>query len=247
MILITMAGMSSRFFKAGYTVPKYQLQLGDKSVFAHSILSFERYFETEQFVFVIRDIYDTYAFVSTEAKKLGIVNFEIKVLDDETRGQAETAYLALKDYPQDFPVTVFNIDTFRFDYQKPDFIEDCDGYLEVFQADGEHWSFVLPGENKTVLKTTEKDRISDLCSDGLYYFKSKLAFEKLFTDAVSADETVRGEYYIAPLYNNLIATGGTVMYETILSSQIALCGTPDEYEFLEQSKFGVSESKEPVQ
>lgn len=232
MILITMAGLSSRFFKAGYAVPKYQLQICGQTVFAHSILSFKRYFHSEKFVFVIRSLYDTEAFVVAEANKLGIADFEIKTLDAETRGQAETAFLALKDYDGDFPVTIFNIDTFRFDYIQPEFIDGCDGYLEVFKAEGEHWSFVLPGENNSVLKTTEKDRISDLCSDGLYYFKSKLMFENLFSDALLKEQTVRGEYYVAPLYNQLISAGGTVMYDTIESSQIALCGTPEEYELL---------------
>ena len=40
MIVIPMAGLSSRFTKAGYTKPKYMLPLAGKSVFAHSIESF---------------------------------------------------------------------------------------------------------------------------------------------------------------------------------------------------------------
>jgi dTDP-glucose pyrophosphorylase len=234
-----MAGLSSRFFKVGYTVPKYQLQICGQTVFAHSVLSFKQYFQSEKFVFVIRDVFDTEAFVVAEANKLGIADFEIKILDAETRGQAETASLALKDYEGDFSVTIFNIDTFRFDYVKPAFVDDCDGYLEVFKAEGEHWSFVLPGDNYSVLKTTEKERISDLCSDGLYYFKSKLVFEKLFGEAVLNEQTVRGEYYVAPLYNQLISAGGVVMYDTIESNQIALCGTPEEYELLKEEMLAV--------
>ncbi|HGG7172902.1 TPA: capsular biosynthesis protein, partial [Escherichia coli] len=33
MFVITMAGLSSRFFNAGYTVPKYQLPLHGQTVF----------------------------------------------------------------------------------------------------------------------------------------------------------------------------------------------------------------------
>ncbi|MNJ20738.1 hypothetical protein D3C77_150760 [compost metagenome] len=232
MILITMAGLSSRFFKAGYLEPKYKLLLNDISVFSHSVLSFKQYFNTEPFVFVVRDVYDTPTFVECEAKKLGIADFKIIILNDETRGQAETAYLALKDYTVDFPIYIFNIDTFRHDYKKPEFIERCDGYLEVFRAEGEHWSFVLPNEQNDVIRTTEKDRISDLCSDGLYYFKQKSVFESLFLDALSHERTVRGEYYIAPLYNELIARGGVVKFDIIELDQIDFCGTPEEYQLL---------------
>jgi hypothetical protein len=227
-----MAGLSSRFFKAGYTIPKYQLELNKTSVFAHSVLSFKKYFDSELFVFVVRNIYDTPSFVETEARNLGISNFKVIILDHETRGQAETAYLATKEFKEDFPIYIFNIDTFRYDYIKPQFIDTCDGYLEVFRAEGEHWSFVLPDGPEKVIKTTEKDRISELCSDGLYYFKQKSVFESLFLDALTNNRTVRGEFYVAPLYNELISRGARVKYQEIELSQIDFCGTPEEYQLL---------------
>jgi len=232
MILITMAGLSSRFFKAGYEVPKYQLEIDGVSVFARSVKSFERYFKSDFFVFVIRDVYGTYDFVDAEARRLGITDFKIISLHHETRGQAETAYIALSQFSGDFPVYIFNIDTFRYDYSKPEFVERCDGYLEVFRAEGDHWSFVLPGGVEDVIKTAEKERISDLCSDGLYYFKQKTIFEGLFLEALQSEKTVRGEYYVAPLYNELISRGGSVKYQVIGLDKIDFCGTPEEYRLL---------------
>ncbi|MNJ21916.1 hypothetical protein D3C77_162790 [compost metagenome] len=229
MIIITMAGASSRFFKAGYSIPKYMLEIGGKSVFKHSIESFSNYFKSENFVFVIRDIYDTGEFISREIEELGISNYQVITIDNETRGQAETAYIATSRFDDDFPIYIFNIDTFRYNYLKPDFVNDCDGYLEVFRAEGEHWSFILSDENGNVTKTTEKDRISDLCSDGLYYFKSKKDFESAFEDAITHNKTVKGELYIAPLYNELISRGKTIKYAEISLDQIDFCGTPQEY------------------
>ncbi|MDR0579038.1 MAG: glycosyltransferase family 2 protein [Campylobacteraceae bacterium] len=227
-----MSGLSSRFFKAGYHIPKYQLPLGKYSVFYHAIYSFKYYFDKEKFIFICRDIYNTVEFVQKEATKLKIRNFDIIVLDDETRGQAETAYLGLKRYKEDFPVYIFNIDTIRHNYIKPDFIDECDGYLEVFRGLGEHWSFVLPDIQGNVLKTTEKERISDLCSDGLYYFKSKNRFQDIFFESLRNNNTVFGEYYIAPLYNILIAHGASIKYDIADIKHIDFCGTPNEYELL---------------
>jgi dTDP-glucose pyrophosphorylase len=232
MIIITMAGASSRFFKAGYNIPKYQLELEGKSVFKHSIESFSKYFKTDKFVFVIRDIYDTQKFIEREIQELQISEYQILTIENETRGQAETAYIATSQFEGDFPIYIFNIDTFRHDYVKPDFIEECDGYLEVFRAEGEHWSFILADSDGNVIRTTEKDRISDLCSDGLYYFKSKKEFELIFEDALKHDKTVKGELYIAPLYNELISLGKTIKYAEISTDQIEFCGTPQEYEAL---------------
>ena len=208
------------------------LKLNGETVFSIATKSFENYFNTDLFVFAIRDIYNTKEFINNEIQKLGIKNFKIICLDNETKGQAETAYIALKAIDTDEKVTIFNIDTFRYGYKKPDFYNTCDGYLEVFQAPGEHWSFVEPGNNNKVIRTTEKDRISDLCSDGLYHFKNKQLFIDLFEDALHNNETVKGEYYIAPLYNKLIKEGLEICYDLIEVNQIDFCGTPDEYQHL---------------
>jgi len=231
-----MAGLSSRFAKLGYQLPKYALYLQGVTMFEWAVRSFERYFDCEHFLFVIRPDNFAQSFVENAVQKLGIRNYEVFRLEHDTRGQAETAYLALQSHADDFPITVFNIDTIRYDYQKPQFLSECDGYLEVFRGEGEHWSFVEPGLDATVLRTTEKDRISDLCSDGLYYFRSQQQFRKIFEQAMAGNEQVKGEFYIAPLYNRLIEAGGRVKYEVVGPEQIDFCGTPDEYEALLKKK-----------
>ncbi len=237
-----MAGLSNRFFKAGYKVPKYKLTLGGESVFAHSVRSFEKYFENDDFLFVIRNVYNTKDFVDSEVRKLGIRHYEIKVLNHETRGQAETAYLGVKDYSGDFPIYIFNIDTFRHGFVKPDFSDKCDAYLEVFKGEGENWSFVEPAEEGLVKKTAEKERISDLCSDGLYYFRSKKMFERIYLEAQMNNETVKNEYYIAPLYNKLIADRRVVKYDLIDADLIEFCGVPDEYRELQLKYDNIKEN-----
>ena len=92
MFIIPMAGLSSRFFKAGYTKPKYQLDLNGETVFSWSVRSFERYFKTDKFVFIYRDVYETKNFLEEEMKKLGISDYELVCLPEETLGQADTVY-----------------------------------------------------------------------------------------------------------------------------------------------------------
>lgn len=232
MIVITMAGLSTRFSKAGYSQPKYTLEIDGISMFERSVRSFERYFKCEDFLFVVRSDGFSGTFVERVVKEIGIDNYKIFCLEMDTRGQAETAYLALKSYADDFPVLFFNIDTIRYEYEKPNFLSECDGYLEVFRGEGQHWSFVEPGPNSTVIRTTEKVRISDLCSDGLYYFRSQLVFCSIFECVMNANERVNGEFYIAPIYNRLIQTGGVVKYDLIENGKIDFCGTPSEYEML---------------
>ena len=47
MIIIPMAGKSSRFFNAGYDIPKFMLPLSKSNVFREAVKSFKKYFEDE--------------------------------------------------------------------------------------------------------------------------------------------------------------------------------------------------------
>ena len=215
MFIIPMAGLSSRFFKAGYTKPKYQLDLNGETVFSWSVRSFEHYFKTDKFVFIYRDVYETKQFLEKEVVKLGISDYELVCLPEETLGQADTVYQGIANIDSNEEIYIFNIDSRIIDFIKPEWAAECDGYLEE--------------NSRRVIRTTEKERISDLCSDGLYYFKKKSAFEKLFLSAKENQRTAKNEYYIAPLYNDLIEAGSTVFYDLIENYRILFCGTPDEY------------------
>jgi len=230
-----MAGLSSRFFNAGFDKPKYMLELDGVSVFSKAVISFKYYFNKESFIFIIRNIYNTEQFVKNEVTKLGITDYRIITLNHETKGQAETVFIATQELKSDEPIIIFNIDTFRKNYRKPEFISECDGYLEVFNGLGHHWSFVAPKDFENVERTAEKDRISDLCSNGLYYFKSKNIFEEAYSNAVSTNSSINGEYYVAPLYNRLIETGKIVKYMKVDLNEIEFCGTPVEFANLKTS------------
>ncbi|WP_422450373.1 MULTISPECIES: glycosyltransferase family 2 protein [unclassified Endozoicomonas] len=228
-----MAGLSSRFFKAGYTQPKYMLEAHGKSLFRHSVESFQRYFATEEFLFIIRDVYGTYDFVTREVTNMGIKSYRIFVLDSETRGQAETVYLALETLRGHEPITIFNIDTFRPGFEYPATIGKLDGYLEVFEGSGDNWSFIKLDKNdhSRVALTTEKNPVSNLCCTGLYYFSDMQVFKNSFIEYASRpqSEWEKAELYVAPLYNLLISRGDSIGYDLIDDNQVIFCGVPQEY------------------
>ncbi|MDF4350783.1 capsular biosynthesis protein, partial [Vibrio parahaemolyticus] len=141
MIIIPMAGMSSRFFNAGYDKPKYMLEARGVTLFEHSILSFKKYFSSERFLFIVKDIAGTKKFVNSKCIELGIKKYDICVLEKNTRGQAETvalglAYLQKISSLNEESITIFNIDTFRWGFSYPQLSASCDGYLEVFKGQG---------------------------------------------------------------------------------------------------------------
>ncbi len=241
MIVIPMAGMSKRFAQAGYDRPKYMLEAHGKSLFNHTVSSFKAYFDREDFLFIYREVDGSDEFVRSECRAMGIKAPHFVDLGKvKTLGQADTVRIGLEvaQVNQDQSLTIFNIDTIRPNFTYPSIVNmpDTDGYLEVFKATGDGWSFVAPGDNLSVERTTEKDRISDLCSTGLYYFKTRTLFERAF--AAGKEKMVKGEIYVAPLYNELIQAGKKIRYHLIEQTDILLSGVPEEYERFMETPYG---------
>jgi hypothetical protein len=236
MIIIPMAGLSKRFQDAGYDRPKYMLPLAGRTVFDHAMDSFRRYFDTMPFLFVCRDVAGTSLFVRRSCEAIGLRDASVAVLEAPTAGQAETVELGLcqANISDTTSITIFNIDTFRpgFEFPAEAWWPYSDGYLEVFRGSGANWSYVRPSslEDGLVVETAEKRAISDLCCTGLYHF----ARAGDFRDALAKERLspAAHELYVAPLYNQLIATGHRINYQVIARSDISFCGVPAEYEAL---------------
>jgi hypothetical protein len=237
MIVIPMAGNSRRFMEAGYTRPKYELPLNGESLFAQSLRSFEAYFATERFVIVCRRDLGAEDFVRAECARMGLARYEVVAVEGTTRGQAETVLMGLErsGFQDAEALVIFNIDTVRKGWRFPELCQFVDGYLEVFKGEGTHWSFVEPAAafSRRVCRTTEKERISDLCSTGLYYFARAGDFVAACRSALAGIDDYRArwaEVYVAPLFNPMIAAGKTISYDLVDIETVGFSGTPAEYE-----------------
>ncbi len=239
-IIIPMAGLSSRFTKAGYTLPKYMLYVKNKSLFNLAVSSFDKYFKTCKFVFIARNVFDTKTFINEECKLLGIKDFEVVVLNEPTRGQAETVIKGIEgaNLNNNESILIFNIDTFRPNFSLPKDFEKWDGYLEVFKGNGANWSYAkTESSNSTkVIETAEKREISDNCSTGIYYFRKVSDFVEAYNENLVNPEKGVPELYVAPLYNKLIKNNKEIHIDIINKREVTFCGIPQEYEdFLQNS------------
>jgi dTDP-glucose pyrophosphorylase len=246
-IIIPMAGLSSRFFDAGYKEPKYKLKVGGYSLFHLSVYSFKRYFQSAKFIFVCRNVYETKNFIEHECHIMKIANFEIIELTKETSGQAETVALGLNEtlVNTDDHLAIFNIDTIRPNILLPETKpEKNTSYLEVFKGKGTNWSFIkLNSDNTKVIEVSEKRRISNLCCTGLYYFSNISSFLFAYENPpkpVGAEEIK--ESYVAPLYNTLIKQEKDVGYRVVSIEDVIFSGVPEEYEYI-TSEFGIKNMK----
>lgn len=232
MIVIPMAGLSSRFTRAGYDRPKWMLPLAGRPLLDWSLMSFASLFEQETFLLIYRETGGTGEFIQDRTRALGISNLKLAPLPQQTRGQAETVQLGLEQAQPAAhePLTIFNIDTIRPGYRPSARQAASAGWLECFKGDGDHWSFAeeAPDRPGMACRVVEKQRISDNCSTGMYYFASRALFEEAY--AAEAMDPSAQELFVAPLYQRMISAGHPVSFDLIGPEEIFFSGTPDEYE-----------------
>ena len=228
MIVLPMAGLSSRFFVDGYTLPKYRLKLGQKTIFEHVLGSFKIYFKNDLFAFGLNTKFLDSEFVESVAKGIGIQNFCIIPVGEQTLGQAHTVNIMLQHLQTEDELYVFNIDTIHHRFVKLPFVgSNYEAYLELFSGVGDHWSFAKLDENFLAVEFAEKKRISNYCSNGLYAFKSARKYTEIFE---KYEKQHRSELYIAPMLNLYLENSLPVFGKICSIEDFTFCGTPVEFE-----------------
>ena len=234
-VVITMGGLGSRFRKAGYTVPKYMIEAKGKTLFEWSMISLDGYKkDVNQYIFIAmkEEGIDIEGFIKEKCQELEIVNYHLILLDYLTDGQATTATLAEKYWNKEHALLIYNIDTYVEPGQMNSEELKGDGFIPCFKAEGDHWSFVRLDELERVVEIKEKQRISDHCTLGAYYFKTCGLYKKLYDEYYSEGKNlVKGEKYVAPLYDYLLSQGGEIYISDIAPERVHVLGTPEELEY----------------
>lgn len=237
-VVITMGGLGSRFRKAGYTVPKYMIEAKGKTLFEWSLISLEGYKkDINQYVFIAMsdETNDVQGFIEGKCMELGIENYHVIIIDYLTDGQATTAMKAGQYWKKDNALLIYNIDTYVEAGEMYSAELKGDGFIPCFQAEGDHWSFVRLNDAGQVVEIKEKQRISNYCTLGAYYFKTCGLYEDLYNEYYNMEqELVNGEKYVAPLYDYLLSKGGEIYISDIAPEKVHVLGTPEELkEFVE--------------
>jgi dTDP-glucose pyrophosphorylase len=239
-VVITMGGMGQRFRDAGYTVPKYRIAAHGRTLFEWSMRSLDSFRAAgSPFVFVVRREDAAGDFIAAECARIGIRDFALVELDALTDGQATSALLAapaIADTAR--PMLVYNIDTYVDPFAMPASAVRGDGWIPCFPGPGAAWSFALADATGRVSRLREKERISDDATVGLYWFSSfdlyAETYRRFFADPANL---VKGEKYIAPLYNGIIEAGLPVYLERVPLEAVIPLGTPADVDrFLAQPR-----------
>ena len=228
--LITMAGEGRRFREADYHLPKMLIEAKGKTLLEWSIDSLPLNLCT-RLIFVGQQKHEdenqlSKRLISIYGNRVSSLHF--KFIDRLTRGQSETACLAKQLVDLSQPLLIFNIDTqFSSSSLENNLLrKDIDGVLGAFYAEEPRFSFAALDEEGNVTKTAEKEVISSNALTGLYHFTHPEDFFEAAETAFANNETTKGEFYIAPLYNHLIKKGRKLIVD--MADEVNILGTPEE-------------------
>jgi len=209
-ILIPMAGEGSRFASAGYTFPKPLIDVNGKPMI-QTVVENLRFDAT--YVFLVRKEHlQKYEGLRSTLARISNGKFEIVEVDSLTEGAACTALLAKKFIDNEDDLLIANSDQY-ISYSPQNFFSmkshcrDVDAIVFTFNATHPKWSFVSVTDKGLIDRVEEKKPISDIATCGIYWYRRGSDFVKYAEQMVQKEIRVNNEFYIAPVYNELIADG----------------------------------------
>lgn len=237
--VITMAGRGDRFRKAGYTDPKWKIEVHGKSLLEWSISSLPLELCTRLIFVCLKEHIQNNnldLFLKTLYGDKKEYQLYIIPIDEVTDGQAQTVLFSEPYIDSNESLLIYNIDTKFSSLSLINHLleRDIDGVLGAFHSSLPQFSYAKTDTaNKFVTETKEKEVISEYALTGLYHFKNSNDFFEAANYFISNNIRTKNEFYIAPMYNYLI--GKNKKFIVDVASSIDILGTPDEVEIFKNS------------
>ena len=241
-VLVPMSGAGSRFAKAGYELPKPMIKVG-RRMMIEVVIENIRPSCDHQFIFICQKAHlDDFALAETLNE--AAPGCKIVTADGLTEGAACSVLLARELLENDNPLMMANCDQY-VDMDIDAFVSEAktsgsDGFIMTMKAFDSRWSFVKFDEDGAISGVYEKQVVSDEATVGIYYFKRSRDFVFYSNQMIAKDLRVNGEFYVAPVYNELLLDGLSIGIQNIgpLSTQMHGLGVPEDLEaFLKTSIF----------
>jgi dTDP-glucose pyrophosphorylase len=158
-----------------------------------------------------------------------------------TEGAACTVLLARDVINNNHPLMIANSDQWVNidinEYLSVMEREQPEGLIMTMWADDPKLSYVRLDEQGKVAEVVEKQVISNDATVGIYNFRYGRDFVQAAEQMIAKDLRVKGEFYVAPVYNDMIAWGARVVVHNVgrVGQDMYGLGTPSDLEwFLRQ-------------
>lgn len=228
-IVIPMAGKGSRFANSGYKEPKPLI-----SIYGHPMIEYvvknitPR--ENHRFIFICqKDHLEKYDL----GKKLKSItnNCELIPIDYVTEGAACTVLLAEKYIDNEDRLMIANSDQY-VDLDINTYLAHekyKDGLIMTMPANHPKWSYIKYDADGWVTMVREKEVISNEATVGIYNYNHGGDFVKYAYQMIQKNIRVNNEFYVAPVYNEMIEAGMKIGFYDVGESMHGI-GTPEDLE-----------------
>ena len=211
-IVLPIAGRGSRFVAAGYELPKPLIPVHGVPMIelvVHNV----RPAVPHRFIFLALEEHLQQLGLRTALERAA-PGCGIVPVAQVTEGAACTVLLARDLIDTDEPLMLANSDQW-VDVQIDGYLASmdapyADGLIMTMTAHDPKWSFVGLDAAGWVTRVVEKHVISDEATVGIYNFRRGRDFVTGADQMIAKDLRVNGEFYVAPVYNELLGRGARI-------------------------------------
>lgn len=208
-IVIPMAGAGSRFLSAGYSLPKPLIPVNGVPMI-QVVINNLKPSQDHRFIFICQNehikaygLIDKFCQWSPGSIIVGI--------DGLTEGAACTVLMARNYINSDDPLMIANSDQY-VDINIDNYLDSMtsknfSGLIMTMKATDPKWSFVGLNDDQMVVRVAEKEVISTEATVGIYNFSRGSYFVEAAEQMIQKNLRVNNEFYVAPVYNELISNG----------------------------------------
>lgn len=231
-IVVPMAGAGSRFAREGYSDPKPLIPVGGVPMI-RLVIENLRPKCAHRFIFICQAAhvvqYDLTTKLQAWAGAAANAAPAIVIgIDGLTEGAACTVLKATELINNTDPLMIANSDQWC-DIDINAYLDrmtqgGLDGLIMTMKASDPKWSFVGLNNQRLVSRVIEKEVISDEATVGIYNYGCGADFVLAAEAMIAANERVNNEFYVAPVYNRLIANGAKVGIYNIGSEAAGMYG-----------------------
>jgi NDP-sugar pyrophosphorylase family protein len=232
-----MAGRGNRFKTAGYELPKPLITIHNKTLIQAVVENVTPRCD-HRFIFIclgehVRD-YDLKSMLNAIAPSCEIIE-----VNRVTQGAACTVLLAEEFIDNDDMLMIANSDQY-VDIDINSYIEalrNNDGLIMTMTADSPKWSYVKYDENREVTLLREKEVISNEATVGIYNYRKGGDFVFYAKRMIAKDIRVNSEFYVAPVYNEMIEENKRIAFYNIGSEFNGMygLGTPEDLKLFQNA------------
>lgn len=228
-IVVPMAGEGKRFAEHGHTFPKPLVEINGRSMIEIVVGNLTPS-EPHQFIFVCRQEH-AHRYALSDVLRLVAPGSKVAVMRDSTAGALCSVLLAMEYFTDECELLIANSDQF-LEEQIDRFLvtarqEGTDGCIMTFPSTHPKWSFVKL-MNEEVVTVAEKRPISSDATVGLYYFRRSGDFLAAAERMILKNASREGEFFVSPVYNELILAGKRITIHPIAREQMHSLGTPED-------------------